>query len=208
MINICDNCGKYRADKITNIRENTAICPECNFSMHFLYLPLFIVTGASGTGKSTVCNNLAGNTKNAVVLDSDILLTKEFNTPENNYKNFFEIWLRMAKNISQSGRPVVLFGAGIGVPENIESCIESRYFQDIFYLALHCSDDILEKRLKNRPEWRMSGKKEFIESQINFNNWFNTYHAENPQKMDLLDTSNILIEETTNEIKTWINEKI
>jgi hypothetical protein len=43
-------------------------------------------------------------------------LEKEFNHPEDGYHNFFESWLRIALNIGQAGKPVVIFGAGFGVP--------------------------------------------------------------------------------------------
>jgi hypothetical protein len=72
---------------------------------------------ASGSGKSTVCNHLIGKLQQLVLLDSDILWRESFNTPENKYADFFETWLRMCKNIAQSGRPVVLFGAGLGYPK-------------------------------------------------------------------------------------------
>ena len=54
----------------------------------------------------------------------------------------------MCKNIAQWGRPVVLFGAGFGVPHNIEPCVERRYFSSVEYLALVCSDASLAVRLE------------------------------------------------------------
>lgn len=91
-------------------------------------MPLHLVSGASGTGKTAVYHFLTGKVNEAVLLESDILWRSEFNKPETNYRDYFETWLRMCKNISQSGRPVVLFGAGVGVPDNMEPCIERRYF--------------------------------------------------------------------------------
>lgn len=117
MMNVCHNCGLYRADKTINPEGPFAICPECGHRHPFLYLPLLIVSGASGSGKSTICHHLlGGQTKfglchEVVLLDCDILWRAEFDTPENNYRDFFETWLRVCKNIGQSGRPVVLFGA-------------------------------------------------------------------------------------------------
>ncbi|MEZ4519803.1 MAG: hypothetical protein R3C44_24235 [Chloroflexota bacterium] len=64
------------------------------------------------------------------MLESDILWRPEFNTPENQYRDFFELWLRMAKNISQSGQPVILFGAGFAVPSNMKPVRERRCFLD------------------------------------------------------------------------------
>jgi hypothetical protein len=61
MMNVCYQCGLFRADKIIDPTGPYAICPECGFQHSFLYLPLLIVSGASGTGKSTVCNVLMGS---------------------------------------------------------------------------------------------------------------------------------------------------
>ena len=139
MLNVCYQCGIYRADKIIDPTGPSAVCPECGHPHPFLYQPLLIISGASGTGKSTVCHHLVGHYQDAVMLDSDILWRNEFNNPKDNYREYFETWLRVSKNISQSGRPVVLFGAGMGVPENLEGCVERRYLLSIRYLALVCS---------------------------------------------------------------------
>jgi hypothetical protein len=88
-----------------------AICPKCRFRHEFVRLPLFILTVASGVGKSTVCLALAAKMKDAVVKESDILWRAEFNQPETNYRDYRETWLRVCKNISQAGKPVLLCGA-------------------------------------------------------------------------------------------------
>ena len=116
MINVYFNCGQLRADKTIDLEGPYAICPECGHKHPFLRLPLMVVSGASGAGKTTICHQLLVKVNDAVLLDSDILWRAEFNQPENNYRDFFETWLRVAKGISQSGRPTVLFGTGLGIP--------------------------------------------------------------------------------------------
>jgi hypothetical protein len=91
-----------------------------------------------------------------------------------------DTWLRMCKNISQSGRPVALFGAGPGVPGNIEPGVERRYCADVHYLALVCDDRAPAERLRRRPEWRGSGQPAYIEEHQRFNNWFKTYGSAEP----------------------------
>ena len=205
MMNVCFQCGMYHADKIIDPAGPFAICPECGFKHPFLQLPLLIVSGASGAGKSTVCQRLTGLITRAVLLDSDILWRSEFNSPETNYREYFELGLRLCKNISQSGRPVVLFGAGAGVPENIEGCIEQRYFSAVHYLALVCSDSSLSERLQARPVWRGTRDPKYIEEHIRFNRWFQEYDSQ--PLIERIDTTDTLPDETVAQVATWINQR-
>jgi len=209
MFNVCHNCGLYRADKIIDPSGSGpyAICPDCGHKHPFRQLPLLIISGASGAGKSSVCQAMLGELEDVVLLDSDTLWRPEFNRPENKYRDFFETWLRLAKNISQSGRPVVLFGAGMGVPENVEPCIERRYFSDIHYLALVCDDDVLAQRLKARPAWRGSGDQAYIDEHIQFNRWFKEGQNRD-YPISLIDTTNVSLETTIEQVKAWISEKM
>jgi len=124
MMNVCHKCGVYRADKVIDPAGPFAVCSECDHKHVFRQLPLLTVSGASGTGKSTIYSQLIGKLNGAVLLDADILWRKDFDHPENDYREYMELWLRMCKNVSQAGQPVVLFGAGTGVPMNIEPCVE------------------------------------------------------------------------------------
>ncbi len=206
MMNVCFQCGMYRSDKTIDPTGPYAICPECGYKHRFIQLPLLIVSGASGTGKSTICHSLLGQLYQVVLLDSDILWRPEFNTPETNYRDFFETWLRVGKNISQSGRPVVLFGAGFGVPENIEPRIERRYFSTVHYLALVCADDVLAERLQQRPDWRANGPA-FIEGQVRFNQWFKSRDSNTQPAIQLLDTTDAPVQETASHVELWIDVK-
>ena len=109
-------------------------------------LPLFIVSGASGVGKTTMCEILFRRETKYIVMESDILWKEEFNTPEDNYRRFRELWMTMCANISQSGLPVVLCGCGI--PEQFEVCEARKYFTDLHYLALVCDTEALETRMR------------------------------------------------------------
>lgn len=208
MFNVCENCGRYRADKqidkptgsaqLDSALQSWAICPECDHRHRFIMQPLMIICGPSGAGKTTVCNKLMGSFQEAVILDADILL---------GMSDFWESWLRLAKNIGQSGRPVVLFSSG-AIPPNIEPCVEARYFSAIHYLALVYDDDLLEKRLKARPEWRNSSSSEFIIEQTRFNRWFKNEGAKAYPQMERLDTSQDPIDKTVEKVANWITSKL
>ena len=211
MLNVCRNCGEYRVDK--QVKKNSdkktavAICPLCQHQHPFLLQPFLAVCGASGTGKTTMCDRLMATMQDAVVLDGDLLWRPEFNKPDDQYRDFFETWLRLGKNIGQSGRPFVLFGAGV-IPDNIEPCLERRYFSQSHYLALTCEADALAERLRLRPAWRQSSDDAFIEGQLGFNIWLQEQAAEPNSKIELLDTTHEPIETTTEQVAAWIRAKI
>lgn len=212
MINVCVNCGQYRVDK-TILPDETAgfglaICPECGYAHRFRRLPLLLISGASGTGKSTACQQLCGALTGAVLLDSDILWRPEFNQPEQNYRGYFETWLRVCKNIAQSGRPVVLFGAGMGVPSNLEGCTERRYLGSTAYLALTCEPGELERRLRSRPAWRNCSDPAYLADHLNFNRWFCEQGSQQQPPVECLDTTGIPPKEVAVQVRDWIEAKL
>jgi predicted kinase/DNA-directed RNA polymerase subunit RPC12/RpoP len=208
MFNICSNCGSYRPDKIIDAAGPHATCPDCGHRQVFLRLPLLIVSGASGAGKSTVCQRLLGQLPQVVLLDSDILWGPHFAKAGPDGPNFYETWLRMAKSIGQSGRPVVLFGAGLGVPHNMEPCIERRYFSQLHYLALVCDDDVLAGRLQRRPGWRKSSGDEAVADQQSFNRWFKQRDPVLVPSIELHDTTRASIADSVAHVTGWIRSRL
>lgn len=206
MLNVCWVCGIYRADKLIDPQGPFAICPECGHHHPFRQLPLLVISGASAAGKTVVCQALLGQLPEVVLLDADILWRPEFDTPQDNYRAFFETWLRMCKNVSQAGKPVAIFGAGMGVPANLESCVERRYLGRISYLALTCDPAVLAQRLRQRPAWR-SCSPAFIEAQLQFNRWFQLEGQQASPPVDLLDTTHASIAETTAAVAAWIRAR-
>ena len=203
MFNVCPNCGEYKPEKIVDSEGPYAVCPVCNYRHKFLRLPLFVLTGASGVGKTTTCLALTAKTNDLVVMESDILWSDQFNQPERNYRNYREMWLRVCKNISQAGKPVILIG--VGEPTQFELCVERRYFSKIYYLALVCNDDVLVSHLKNRPAWRATSGDEFIQRQVTFNHWLKDNAPKSQPPMDLLDTSELTPEQTAEDVLRWVS---
>ena len=202
MTNICSTCGSYHADRSIDPAGPWAICPECGAREAFEMRPLFLVGGPSGGGKSAVARELLRRELPVVALDSDIIWDERFNTPENNYRPFTETWLRLAKNIGQSGRPCVIFGGGFAVPENVEPCVERRYFSNVHYLALVATDDVLTERLRTRPAFRKSSRPELIAEHLRFARWLRESGAS--LGIELVDTSTATPEETAGRVAEWI----
>ena len=228
MLNVCPNCGLYRVDKTVsepNIcveapnpdspadlhrRPPTALaaCPHCGHLHPFLRLPLLLIGGASATGKSAILQELTGRFTAAVLLESDLLWLKEFEDPAGGYRRFSETWLRMAKNINQSGRPTVLFGAGLTVPENIEQCVERRYFSQAHYLALVCEEEVLRRRLLARPAWRKSNEPEQLKAQMDFNRWLQTEGPNQTPQVTIVDTTGANVADSANAVREWMERAL
>lgn len=208
MFNVCPHCGEYSAEKTIVPLEGDralAVCPRCGGETPFLRLPHFMVSGASGTGKTTLALHMARVDFSCVHLESDILWRGEFNNPENGYRAYRELWLLMSKNIGQGGRPVVLYGSV--VPDQIEPCVERRYFSKVYYLALVCEPDVLAERLRTRPGWRAAGSEEFVSRMLAFNQWFIDHAGKGDPPLEVLDTSRATVDETVQVVREWIAAK-
>jgi hypothetical protein len=205
VFNVCDACGAYRVDKIVDASQDHATCPECGHEHPFIRSPLAIVSGASGSGKTTVLRRIQATMSDFVTLDGDILWGPHF---ENDARLFFETWLRVCKNVAQAGRPVVLGGAGMGGPGNLESCVERRYFSSLHYVALVCDDAVLAERLRGRPAWRRSGSNEYVDEHVRFNRWFKTRGPLSSPPIDLIDTTTESVDQTTGRVVSWIRSRL
>ena len=203
MFNVCPGCGEYSDEKLISPNGRFAICRSCGHEHPFLRQPLLVITGASGTGKSTIALQIVVEQSAIVCLDSDILWRDEFSKPDNDFKDYRNLWLRMAKNIGQNGRPVALFGSA--TPGQFEQCPESRYFSAIHYLALVCNESELTKRLKARPAWRNSGTEVVIEGMTKFNHWLIDNAARSNPPMSLLDTSGLKLQESVEATRKWMS---
>jgi broad-specificity NMP kinase len=202
MFNVCPGCGQYTNAKTVVEMPTRAVCPDCKYEHEFLSLPLFVVTGASCTGKTTASLELTKTRGNYVVLDQDILWNDKWNGAGSDVHLFRDTWLRMIKNIHQAGRSVILFGSCTA--GQYESCIERRYIGAIHYLALVCEPAELEHRLLDRPQWRGSGSSENVRQMLEFNQWFLENASKTQPNITLLDTTQITVAETVNSIREWV----
>ena len=206
VFNVCPVCGLYSEEKAVAPEGPYAICPNCGHRHPFLRLPLFVVTGASGSGKSTICLALAGRLRECVVLESDILWGVVPASPDDGYRGYANTWLRLVKNIHQSGRPVALFGTA--TPETLESCAERRYLGPIHYLALVCDDDVLAARLQARPTWREAGSAAFVAEMQTFNRWLFDHAATTQPPMTLLDTGGSTLQHSAAIVARWVRSHL
>ncbi len=201
---VCPQCGEWSEPWDVPGERGVMNCPRCGYESPFLRLPLFVITGASGSGKTDLGQRLIPELREeCVVIDKDLLWRNEYN---DHLGEFNALWLRLARQIGQAGLPVVLYGTTI--PEQIEALGERRYFSSVHYLALVCDDADLEARLRRRPGWRGSSDPAFVSRMRELNMWIRQNAAMTTPPMTVLDTSAIGTEDMTARAASWVREAL
>ncbi len=164
---------------------------------------LFIITGASGVGKSALCEVLFKDESRYIVLESDLLWNSFFDTPEDNYLLYRRTWLNICANISQIGLPVVL--CGCVTPEQMELLPEREQFTDIYYAAAVCDSDCLKTRL---TKGRNITDENHIKSSLSFNDWLIKNSRNTSPPITIVDTTDMNSKQAANVVDEWILTKL
>lgn len=159
-----------------------ARCPACDgWYDGPARAPLIVITGASGSGKTTIFVPLArALAEDCLTFDADLLLDAAGALSGGrpiDWSAFHAALLAVAHGAGQSSRATVLLAPL--VPGVLEPLPARRWVGDISYVVLDCPDDVRRERLVARPPWRDRD----IEKQVSFGCWL---RANIP---DTIDTS-------------------
>jgi hypothetical protein len=196
MIGICGKCGNHKWDKI--VKEGRVICPECNHSWNYISLPLFILSGCSGVGKTTTGIELMQRQNDVVVLDADIFCGVQNASTEDDYRKRVDTIESLSRNISQSGKPVLWTMAG-----NLDMLTKSyntRFFDGIYCLVLTVDEEALRDRMINGRGITDSG---WIEGSVGYNQYLRTHNTLGELSYETLDITNKTPAEVADAVIEW-----
>ncbi len=167
--------------------------------------PVFFVGGPSGSGKTTTMHHSMQRVQSVVHLDADLLygLNDAFESPEDDYATLSSIRLHFAWSLMQSGRPVVLWGAG--TPEQSLTRPECELFSGLHFMSLVCTDEALLQRLHGRHDFDRYSD-EFIERTLDY-----LHYLRDPNRnkhSELLDTSLLTAAQVSDAIGVWVDAHV
>lgn len=198
LVHYCQRCDP---PVIMEPRDGHAVCPTCGQAGEEAALgPLFVVTGASGAGKTAVFPALARRLQGrCVTFDADWLIDAAgalSGSQPINWSAFRDAWLAVAHGAAQSGLPTVLLGPFI--PEHLEGIPARRWIGEIRSIVLDCPDELRRARINARPAWRSRD----IDEQVEFGRWL---RANIP---DRVDTSLGTPQDTADAVAAWVDRHL
>jgi hypothetical protein len=188
----CQSCDNQH---LMEAHGDTAVCPTCGRTdTTARRLPVYVVTGASGAGKTTIFELLVERLSGrCVVFDVDWLMDPLGRQPGGiDWTALRDSWLHVAHGVAQSGLLTLLLGPFI--PEQLDSLPGRRWVADIHYLVLDCPDDERRARAETRPGWWARD----IADQIEFGQWLR-------DNLESIDTSRCDPHETAEAVAKWVD---
>lgn len=199
MLEICSKCGNHEWDK--EVDGNTIKCPKCGYKWKFEKLPIYFLTGCSGVGKTTTAIELQKLTDEYVILDVDWLRNVAWPQNDEEENNLIEQIFYLTKDISQSKKAVVWTMAG-GL-DRLSRAYGKRFFSEIKVLALTAESETIRKRM---TEGRGIDDADWIQSSVDYNNYFRTHDILDDTKYDTLDCTNGTPAEIARKVLEWLRK--
>ena len=163
---------------------------------------LIFISAVSGVGKSTTCEYIKNNNMldNYMIFDIDDLENIN-NYTSDNYNIFYENAIKKANELSINKN--IIIGSCINPNDLLKINIPNEI--DIYEnILITCSNEELIYRLSNRDKNRNCSSKEYINNQINYQN----YLLNNIDLYQLhLDNTNTSINDIANKIVEYLNSK-
>lgn len=197
MIGQCAKCGNFHWDKTAD--GNSVRCPRCGHEWEMIRLPLFILTGCSGVGKTTAAQMIQQKKADFVVLDADIFYGYMELHTEEDYIKRLHLMHQLSMNIMQSGSPVLWTMAGN--LDKLPMVYFRRFFPAVKCLALTCEAELLRKRMR---EGRGIADDNWIQTSVDYNEYFRTHDRIGDTEFENFDVTCKTPGEIADYVMAWV----
>jgi hypothetical protein len=196
MLQFCPHCRNADVEKeiaATGADTATAACPECGGTYDFPYLTLYTLEGAPASGKSTTAGRLHG-TIDLAVYEGDMHMDLIAGTLD--WDEICRLDFRICMTLHSAGKQT-LFVGGVH-PHDLADSPETQYFDGIERCALVCSDEEMERRVRERAD----GDPEGLELSLDVNRW---YREQGPAEgIAVIDTGEHGPEAVGERVRAWL----
>jgi predicted kinase len=192
----CESCGALGLDAAPGGASVSLQCLTCGHEERRRRMPFFSITGASGSGKTSLARRLWRALPECITFDGDVLWHANYwNEPG----AFHWRCLAVAAQASQCGRPVVVCTAAMPDAWRQDLAV---LVEEVHMLAVVCADGDLVQRLDARRRPRDSNAPvDFVEQSRSFNNWLRDH-------VDSVDSSTNDPDEVAELVAAWIRQRL
>lgn len=173
-------------------------CRRCGDSLRVPGLPLFVVTGASGAGKTTVTGPLRRLLPDCDVFEADLTLQ----VAALGWEAWRDTWLRLAYGVALNGRATVLCGSLL--PAQLDGLPARKLLGPIHFCNLDCPGEVLAERLRARPSWRHTTAGAEAETAVVEHQRFAAWLRRHIQPC--FDTSTLSPDEAAGHVAAWVRQ--
>ncbi len=171
-------------------------CPRCGGRQRIPALPLFLVTGASGSGKTTIIGQLRSRLPECDVFEIDATLQ----VAALGWEVWRNTWLRVVHEVALNGRVSVLCGSL--QPDQLKDLPARRLIGPVHCCVLDCPDAVRARRLLARPAWRSTSTDTAIANHQRYAAWLRA-------NVDpCFDTSLLTPGEVASQVATWVRRQL
>ena len=201
MIGICPRCGNYDWDK--EVTGNQVCCSKCGETWRFRKMPLFVLTGCSGMGKTTTGIEIMKQQNEFIVLDADMFYSIMPHDTQEDYYNQIEQVESLSKNIMQTGKTVLWTMAGN--LDKLNHVYNRRFIGEIYCQALVCEEEELRRRM---TEGRKITDEGWIQSSVDYNHYFKTHDCLADMPFEVFDTTGKSVPQVAEYVIGWVKGKL
>ena len=185
--------------------RGTVVCPDCRKKYKIPWLPLFVITGGGGCGKTSVAEALVGRLDSCLIVEADLF--RPIRKTSDSKQAFWDYLIFLCLALSRNGRPAVL--CGWVNPSQVQSSPRAKFFSAVHSLVLGCEASVQTARLGGRyPKHRKNPPTaEGIEEALSATRIMKE-EAETYPNVTVLDTTTLTLDQTVSASERWILERL